>query len=86
MSLFKTITDEDYYNQSMLTMCIEMYRNQEDLKHTRKKIKKQSERNRIKHATNLFKLRIENKAFKDRIIRDLRNLFELQEEKIIGNQ
>lgn len=86
MSLFKTITDEDYYNQSMLTMCIEMYRNQEDLKHTRKKIKKQSERNRIKHVTNLFKLRIENKAFKDRIIRDLRNLFELQEEKIIGNQ
>lgn len=80
MSLFKTITDEDYYNQSMLT------RNQEDLKHTRKKIKKQSERNRIKHVTNLFKLRIENKAFKDRIIRDLRNLFELQEEKIIGNQ
>ena len=42
--------------------------------------KKQSEENIIKRIRNLFKLKKENEAIKERIIRDIRTLYE-QEEK-----
>ena len=42
--------------------------------------KKQSEENIIKSIRNLFKLKKENEAIKDRIIRNIRTLFG-QEEK-----
>ena len=37
--------------------------------------KKQSEENIIKSIRNIFKLKKENEAIKDRIIRDIRTLF-----------
>ena len=43
--------------------------------------KKQSEENMIKSIRNIFKLKKENEAIKDRTIRDIRTLFEQQEEK-----
>ena len=43
--------------------------------------KKQSEENIIKGIRNLYKVKIENEAIKDRIIRDIRTLFEQQEEE-----
>ena len=48
--------------------------------------KKQSEVNIIKNIRNLFKLKKENNTIKDRIIRDIRTLFEQQEEKDINEQ
>ena len=42
--------------------------------------KKQSEGNIIKSIRNLFKLRKENEAIKDRIITDTRKLFEQEED------
>ena len=41
--------------------------------------KKQSEKNKIESIGNLFKLKKENKAIKDRIIRDIRTLFKQKE-------
>ena len=41
--------------------------------------KKQSEENVVKRIRNLFKLKKENEAIKDRIIRDIRALFEPEE-------
>ena len=43
--------------------------------------KKQWEENIIKSIRNLFKLKKENEAIKDRIIRDIRTVLEQQEEK-----
>ena len=43
--------------------------------------KKQSEENLIKSKRNLFKLEKENKAIKDRLIRDIRKHFEQEEKK-----
>ena len=40
--------------------------------------KKQSEENMIKSIRNIFKLKKENEAIKDRTIRDIRTLFEKQ--------
>ena len=42
--------------------------------------KKQSEKNVIKSIRNLFKLKKENEAIKDRIIRDIRSLFKQEED------
>ena len=48
---------------------------------TRKlKKQKQSEENVIKKIRNLFRLKTENEAIKDRITRDNKNIFEQQEE------
>ena len=44
------------------------------------KIIKQSEENIIKNIRNLFKLKKENQAIKDRIIRDIKSLFEKEED------
>ena len=44
------------------------------------KIQKVSEHNIIKTISNIFKLKKENKAIKDRIIRDIKTRFEQQEE------
>ena len=41
--------------------------------------KKQSKENTIKSIRNRFKLKKENEAIKDRIIRDIRTLFETEE-------
>ena len=41
--------------------------------------KKQLEENVIKSIRNFFKLKKENEAIKDRIIRDIRTLFEKEE-------
>ena len=44
------------------------------------KIEKQFEDNIIKNIRNFFKLKKENTTLKDRIIRDIKTLFEQQEE------
>ena len=70
--LFKTNTTNDDQNAS--TICMEVKRNQG------KKNKKKSEDN-VKNI--LFILKIENRAIKDRIIRDIRNMktfFEQEED------
>ena len=65
MSLFKT---KDYIKPKCAkTMC--------------RRGKKQSEENLIKSIRNLFELKTENKAMKDRIIRDIRTFFEQQGQK-----
>ena len=46
-----------------------------------KKLKKEANDIPIKNKRNLFRLKIENKTIKDRIIRDIRNLFENEEEE-----
>ena len=45
-----------------------------------KKLKKETNNTAIKGKINLFRLTKENQATKDRIIRDIRNLFEHGEE------
>ena len=70
--LFKTNTTND--DQNVSTICMEVKRNQG------KKNKKKSEDN-VKNI--LFILKIENRAIKDRIIRDIRNIktfFEQEED------
>ena len=42
--------------------------------------KKQSEKNVIESIKNLFKLKKENEAIKDRIIRDIRSLFKQEDD------
>ena len=42
--------------------------------------KKQSEKNKIESIGNLFKLKKENKAIKDRIIRDIKTFFEQEDD------
>ena len=62
-------------------------------KNKKTKNKKQSEDNTIKNVRNRFRLKIEKKEMKHRIIRDFKNLFEQQKDydkpvrvgKIYGN-
>lgn len=49
-------------------------------KETKKVKKKLLEDNIIKYARNHFKLKKENEAIKDRIIRDIRNVFEQEKD------
>ena len=48
------------------------------------KIKNQSEDNIFKNARNLLRLKIGNQAIKDRIIRDIKSLFEREEDYYKG--
>ena len=67
VNLFKTNTPENYGKQTMY---------QSENKPSQLKIQKQTEDNIIKSIRNPFKLKKENKAIKDRIIRDIRTLFD----------
>ena len=58
---------------------IKDYIKPERVKNVYRSGKKQSEKNKIESIGNLFKLKKENKAIKDRIIRDIRALFKQKE-------
>ena len=45
------------------------------------RLKKEIDDTTIKHTRNLFRLKIENKVIKDRIVREIRNFFEHEEEE-----
>ena len=79
MSLFKQTQPSTIVNQHMSTMCMGLERNQK-----KTKIKKTGD-SIIKNIRNRFMLEKENKAIKNRIIKDNRNLFE-QEDKYYYKQ
>ena len=83
---FKTNANEDYYKPKQVN---NVYRGEEKPrkpKTQKGKNEKQSEHNIINDVTNIFKLKKKNEAIKDRIIRDIRNLFELPEAKVVTSQ
>ena len=49
-------------------------------KHNKLKIQKQSDENIIKSIKNIFKLKKENETIKNRIIRDIGNLFKQEDD------
>ena len=55
-------------------------------KSSKSKIQEQSEDKIIKNIRNRFKLKGENKAIKDRILRDIKTLFEQKEDKSDRNK
>ena len=71
MSLFKSNTTEDYYKQTPVNNVYRGGKEPRKPKTHKEKLKQQSEDNIIKDVRNLFKLKKENKAIKDRIIKDI---------------
>ena len=67
LSLFETSTPKDYGEKTMYSR---------GKKPSKPKTQNQFEENIIKSIRNLFKLKRETKTIKDRIIRDVRALFE----------
>ena len=59
---------------------IKYVRNLFRLKKTKKRIKKETNEVTVKDIRNLFRLTKENKAIKERIIRDIKKIFEHEEE------
>ena len=76
MSFFKIKTTKDYSKPTRVENVHECGK-----KPTKLKLQKQFEDNIIKNIRNIFRLKKENTAVKDRIIRDIKNLLEQQEEK-----
>ena len=73
--LFKTNTTKDYYYY---------YKGRKKTrkpKTDKEKIRKQSENNKIKDFRNLFRVLKVSEAIKDKIMRDIRTLFEEEEEE-----
>ena len=74
-SLLKTNTTDDYSNPTGVKNAYGG-----GTKPRKLKIQKQSEDNIFNNIRNLFRLKQENEAIKDRIIRDIKNLFEQEED------
>ena len=74
MSLFKTNTTKDY---SKLTRVKNVYGGGK--KSRKPKIQNQSEDKMMKNMRNLFRLKMENEAIKNRMIGDINTLFEQEE-------